>query len=276
MQILYNIIHIGLSQPFEVLHVSDTHITDVDERDNGRKQKLAVDRKQIFLDNEENLAFTIAYSKEKGLPIMHTGDLIDFVSHANLDRAKAFASETDLFFAVGNHEFSLYVGEAFEDLPYKMQSYKEVQNCFGNDIGFAVREFGNVQFVAIDNSYYLFYEQHVRKLREVLEKGKPVVLMFHTPLYEKHLYRESMEVKKNTCAYLCGTPEEKMKGYSEYRFRQQCPDDLTLETMKMIKNSPAVKAILTGHLHFNFESEVAEGIPQLVTGLGTLRHIRFE
>lgn len=67
-----------------------------------------------------------------------------------------------------------------------------------------------------------------------------------------------------------------MKGYSEYRFRQQCPDDLTLETMKMIKNSPAVKAILTGHLHFNFESEVAEGIPQLVTGLGTLRHIRFE
>ena len=276
MRILHNTIRIGLAEPFEVMHVSDTHITDADERENDRKRTLAVNRKPVFPDNDENLAFTAAYSRQEHLPILHTGDLIDFVSYANLERAAAFAGENDLFFATGNHEFSLYVGEAFEDLPYKMQSYDAVQACFGNDIGFAVREIGGIQFIAVDNSYYLFYDTHVQKLHEALENGKPSVLMFHTPLYEESLYREAMEVKKNACAYLCAVPEEKMASYSEMRFIQQKADELTKETTDYIRSCPQVKAILAGHLHFDYESLLGGRIPQLVTGLGTLRRIRFE
>ena len=54
-------------------------------------------------------------AKEYGVPIIHTGDLIDFVSLANLERAERFISENDCFTVAGNHEFSLYVGEAKED-----------------------------------------------------------------------------------------------------------------------------------------------------------------
>ena len=67
-----------------------------------------------------------------------------------------------------------------------------------------------------------------------------------------------------------------MASYSEMRFIQQKADELTKETADYIRSFPQVKAILAGHLHFDYESLLGGRIPQLVTGLGTLRRIRFE
>ena len=41
MNILKNYIHIGVDEPFCVLHASDTHLTLCDERNDERKQELA-------------------------------------------------------------------------------------------------------------------------------------------------------------------------------------------------------------------------------------------
>ena len=61
--------------------------------------------------------------------------------------------------AAGNHEYSLYVGEAWEDAAYRNQSLATVQEAFINNIRMAARVIGGVNFVALDDGYYLFEEE---------------------------------------------------------------------------------------------------------------------
>lgn len=183
MNILDTEIRVGAAQPFTVLHASDTHLTLADERDNDRKHALAAARLQGFPAAEEVLQQLTALALEENLPVLHTGDLSDFVSAANLDRMRAFTDTVDCFMAAGNHEFSQYVGEAWEDAAYREQSLARVQAAFKNDIRFASRVLHGVNFIALDNSYYLIEPWQLARLRAEAEKGLPMVLLVHTPLY---------------------------------------------------------------------------------------------
>ena len=57
MKIIKNHIHIGIENPFSVLHASDTHITFADARDGERKVRLAENRIRSFPDAVKNLQF---------------------------------------------------------------------------------------------------------------------------------------------------------------------------------------------------------------------------
>ncbi len=264
---------VGATAPFKIIHLSDTHLTYADLRDGQRKVDLIDWRLPSFPHAEAVLAEAGALSRELNAPIFHTGDLIDFVSLANLEAVKALTDTHDVYMATGNHEFSLYVGEAKEDAAYRNQSLPAVQACFGNNIRMDSRVINGVNFVALDNGYYLFEPEQFEFLKGEVEKGLPIVLMMHTPLYEPALYEVMMG--RCPCAYLAGVPEEKMRGYPADRYEQQLADTVTLEMMEYIAKEPAIKAILTGHLHFNYEGTYAGRIPQIVTGCTDARVIEF-
>ena len=273
MKILHTPVVCGAEKPFTLLHISDTHLTLADERNDKRKLDLAKGRSTCFTTALSDLEEAERYAKEHDLTIVHTGDLIDFVSEANLDAAKRFTSENDVFFAAGNHEFSLYVGEAIEDEAYRNQSLAHVQEAFTNDIRFSSRVINGVRLIAIDDSYYRFDRPQLEKLKEETSDGLPVILLLHNPLYEPELFRVARP--KGDSAYLTSTPEELMSDYSEHRFNQQKADDITLETTEFIKSCPQIKAIFTGHLHYDYEGKLTERIPQYVTGIGTMRLIEI-
>ena len=73
-------IPVGASTPFSALHISDTHIARVDNRDIERKIKLASKRSKLFPWGEHYFEEAIRYAKEHDMLLLHTGDLIDFVS----------------------------------------------------------------------------------------------------------------------------------------------------------------------------------------------------
>lgn len=123
MKLLPTEIRIGVKNPIKLIHAGDTHLTLADERDDERKRNLAEKRRRYFPNHERMVAELEQYAKETGYPILHTGDLIDFVSVANLERVKKFTSACEVFAAAGNHEFSLYVGEAREDAAYRNQAW---------------------------------------------------------------------------------------------------------------------------------------------------------
>ena len=91
LNIIKTTIEIGLEEPVHILHTTDTHLSLCDERDNERKQALALHRKKCFNDEngsvEKYLEETLEYGKKNCDLIIHTGDLIDFVSEANIDKA---------------------------------------------------------------------------------------------------------------------------------------------------------------------------------------------
>ena len=275
MKIVHNTINIGLNTPVRVLHASDTHIARADLRDCLKKVDLGASRAHAFPHAEEDLLELSRISHEMNLPIMYTGDLIDFVSVANLEGAKAFIDANDCFFAAGNHEFALYLGEALEDAAYRNQSLEKVQACFKNDIRMSSRVIGGLNFIALDNGYYKFDPEHLDFLKEQAALGMPMVLMFHTPLYEKDFYDFSIN-RTPSCAFLVGVPDDlracyATSGLSEY----QAADPITLEVMDYIANEPLIKAILTGHMHFDYDSVFADRIPQLCTDCRTLRVVEF-
>ncbi len=266
-------LEIGLEKPLRFLHVTDSHIALADERDDERKRVLARERAIAFDAADPDrprreFAAMLDYSRDNCDLMLHTGDLIDFVSYPNLELARQTLSAETCFFAVGNHEFSKYVGEAWEDEAYKLDSLPLVAPVFPNDLRFASRRIGGINLVAIDNSYYLFRRKELDLFKREVERNLPILLLLHNPIHTDELYREMMEHRRTGCAYLAGSPEEKLVCYDEQRRRQQRPDGETMEFIHYLERQTAVFAILAGHLHFNFESALPCGIPQYITGGG--------
>ena len=252
-------IPVGASKPFGAIQVSDTHIVRVDNRDDERKMKLAAGRR-FAPWGEHYLDEAIRAAKDRGDMLLHTGDLIDFVSAANLDCAAVHFAAGDWFVSSGNHEFSRYVGEAKEDDAYKRASYARVQDAYPNDLTFSSRVVNGVNFVAIDDVYYNVTEaQHALFAKEI-EKGLPIVLLCHVPFYGPKLYEYVMRETNNKCAYVTGAPLSCTSTYEagktypagqEWRHRsvQQKTDKPTADFIAWLKEQKLLKAILCGHLH---------------------------
>lgn len=273
MKFIKTRLDIGVGESFSLLHISDTHLTRADMRDGERKVELAAGRSVHFTEAEDILDAASKYSKENRLPILHSGDLIDFVSIANLELAKKFNDDNDCFAVAGNHEFSQYVGEAKEDAAYREQSLATVSAAFKNNIRLASRVISGVNFVALDNGYYQFDREQFDFLKKEVEKGLPTVLLMHNPLYEPRLY--DIMMKDDPCAYLVGVPDELTAVYPKGRAEQQIPDELTRSVIRYIEEEPSIKAIVAGHLHFSYEGLVAGRIPQIITSGTTIREIEF-
>ncbi len=281
-------IAVGASKPFGAIQLSDTHIVRVDKRDDERKMKLAAGRSftpfaEHYLDEAINLA------KARGDLLLHTGDLIDFVSAANLDLVEVHFAGNNWFVCGGNHEYSQYVGEAKEDAAYRQLSYARVQAAYPNDLTFASRVVNGVNFVSLDDGYYSVTEQqHARFMKEV-EKGLPIVLLCHVPFYGPKLYDFVMGATNNKCAYVTGAPLELTSTYQgdrnppkgqEWRSRavQQRTDKTTADFIAWLKDQKLLKAILAGHLHYFFEERFSPTAIQYVcsaTYKGDARSLRF-
>jgi len=191
--------------------------------------------------------------------------MIDFVSEANLDYCRKLFQEIDLFMAAGNHEFSLYVGEAWEDEAYKRKSFDKVRNAFQGDFWFQTRVINGVKFVAVDNNYYYVTPKQLELFQKSVSDGMPVVLLVHNPLYSKDTYKKVMEGKKESDPpYLFGCPEHLLGSLETYRYLQQKPNETTKEFLNLCESLPNLKAVLAGHLHAFYETKLDTGIPQYV------------
>ena len=254
-------IEAGIEKPFSVLHISDSHLVYADERDTERKMKLAARRSKKFRNSEAMVNAQRQYAIENNMPIIHTGDLCDFVSEANLDAAKRIFSKGEWIVAAGNHEYSLYVGEAKEDDAYRAQSYDKVQAVYPNNLRFYSKVINGVNFVAIDNGYYKFSKEQFSLMKKEVKKGLPIILACHNPLYTPGLCELIQKGDKTKPTGTVGAPFAVTEEYyhkerpagEEWRNRnvQQRADKTTLKFHKWLQKQEELKGILCGHVHIN-------------------------
>jgi len=264
-------LHVGAEKPFTLFHMSDNHICLADSRDNERKNTLAVSRNEAFTRNSppdrqtKNTEELLDYVKAAGAPLLHTGDFIDFTSEANFDYARRTLAGVDVLMAVGNHEFSQYVGEAWEDEAYKAETMANVLAAFPDGILFGVRVICGVKIITLDNNYYYVTPELLDRLKTELSDGIPAILAMHNPLFSEDLYSQVTAGKKpEDPPYLVGCPEERLRSLSEHRYNQQKPDAVTTEFLHFCESCPNLRAVLAGHLHKFYESNLDSGIPQIV------------
>lgn len=271
-------IRIGLEHPVRLLHVTDSHICLADARDAAADPELvahALQRGNAFggeAQVESYFEQALAYARQENIPLLHTGDLYDFLSEANFDYMEKALSSVDSIYAAGNHDFCHFVGRAIEDYQYKWENLRRVQPHVKQNLYFDSRIVGGVNIVTLDDGYYLFNKGQEEMLRAEAAKGYPIVLCMHVPLYTPKLAAAILE--KNVCAYVAGAPREIYIRYPNDRRLQQNPDRATLEMIDYIKSEPMIRAIVAGHVHLNFEEPLDNGVMQICTHAGYAGYAR--
>ena len=258
--VVKNTIEIGLKNPVKFLHMTDTHITRDDPTGWSEGAfDMYPGSCELFW------AQAVEYAKKTGLPVLHTGDLIDFFSPANFKYLDEEWNEIDYIYAAGNHDFCHFLGKAVEDYEYKWEMMKEAQRHFKNNLYFYSRMIGEVNFVTLDNSYYRITEGQIEALKAEVAKGHPIILGMHVPFYTEsiHEYAKSINAK---ALHVIAVPQEIIDTYEDSGVRsRQTPDEATLKAVEYIKNEPLIKALITGHKHANFVDMLSPTLIQYVT-----------
>lgn len=267
-------LELGAEKPFKFLHISDNHTSLADEREEEKKLELAQNRELCFKNANKILFEARDFIKENNTFMVHTGDLIDFISEKNYEFATEYAESCDIFMAAGNHEFANYLGE-HEDKEYKNRSADRINACFKNDIFFDSRIVNGINIIVADNSYHQFEAWQLERLKEEVKKGKPILMFMHTPLYDEATYNCMVNELKNNCAFLMNVPDELVDLYPEALHYHHRATKETKEAYDYIVNEPLIKAIFAGHIHRNFESEINETTKQFVIGHGCGRIIEI-
>lgn len=272
-------IKVGARKPFSALHIADSHLTRVDARENERKHALSASRVQHFLQGEAYFSAALRYARQNNLLLLHSGDVIDFVSEANLDYVAEQLLTVKAFVSAGNHEYSQYVGEAKEDEAYKAQSYACVQEAYPNDLRMASQVVHGVNFISLDDVYYHVTKEQYQWMKKQVERGLPIVLVCHVPFYTEKHCQQNLRENNGLAAYMTGVPEDITKTFQanpslpeeeQWRNRsvQQKADIPTLEFIAWLKQQPLLKAILAGHCHAFYEERFSPTAVQYTVGAG--------
>lgn len=244
LKIEKSVISIGIETPIRFLHISDAHI-DVD-KENG-----------VF-ENTENFETALNYAEEKELFILSTGDNFNYATKDNIDYKNEKVSEEKHIFIPGNHDFCLKPETA------EVDTYKLWQEQYKYNIFFDSVVIGGVNFVLMQNSYYVITPEQIELLKKEVEKGYPIILCVHVPFFAKEKADEMMSTWA-PCAYMIDPPEEYYTKYYEHHRKDQTPSEQTKAVVEYIKNETAIKAIIAGHIHENFDGFADCGVRQICT-----------
>ena len=273
MAVAYQHIHIGLPQPFSVLHISDTHLTAVYDDEPEYLVTFAKKRSKTFGGRqEEALRDSLAWAKMNVDYVIHTGDIIDFQTRANLDIVKkVFGEGNALAACLGNHEFQRRIpGEKIDESSiaglrqYGALSMKLLADTFPFDISLQSTVVNGVNFVTLNEVVGFVTEKHVQRFHAEVEKGLPIVLCMHCPFFTAELARAS-------CKYW----------QFNRKFRQdnagpmnsyQTNDPVTRDFIAYLKSEPLLKGILTGHMHLTASDRFSPTAMQYIVGGNFMFH----
>ena len=278
----------GATKPFEMLHISDSHLVTLGADDLARSDKkdIAYFRTRLSAfkhpKNVEMFAAALAYAKAKNLPILHTGDLLDFVTEGGLAQARRDMAGRDWFYAIGNHEYS-GSGKPSPKPAWLKDARGRMEKTFPNAISCASRIVNGVNIVAIDNVGMSkdVFEAQFAAIKAEFAKGLPTVLAYHIPFYTQDLAEHSVNVVQTTPNHWA---RNILKSVADLNsgWLAACPGKGDLKINKTLvewlPKQKNLKALLCGHKHFEYHSQFCENVTQYICGAtfnGNAYHIRF-
>ena len=255
----------GLTEEYKFLHVTDSHVSAFSDADQKkwtatRIQYNTARRNSFMADGlfaEERFPLIFDYAGEIEADGMFlTGDLIDFPSEKNIsllyENVGRFNGKS--IFCLGNHDWN------YSD-DYMTGNSVTVNRPLFNDLTggdpyISYVEYDEFLVVAVDNSSDVVTDDTVNKFMALCEKGKPIVLLLHVPLHAETLAPDCIKVWGRNITMGPGALGGDWG--SVQRFYNAVAVD---------ENSPVV-AVFAGHVHFNHEDTLPNGITQYVTSTG--------
>lgn len=267
LEILKTQLDLGLEKEVRLLHLTDTHISFAYDHEDKELVELANNRRKFFdkgIDGQcEKLFLEIKkYAMDNGMPIICTGDFIDFFSQANFDYLRHAFDGVEYMYAAGNHDFCHFVGKAKEDWLYKKENVKYIAPHINNNLLFSSRVFGGVNVVTLDDSYYSITKAQIEMLRFEIDRGYPILLFMHVPFYVPEYEKK---VFHGEPCYMLDIPRHILSNYDYNRFYEMGISEETMESIDFIMKCPEIKAVFAGHTHFSGEEPLPNGVMQYIT-----------
>ena len=264
---------VGLSRDLTILHVTDSHMVEGDERDPEAAQHMTrftelfeartpggVPPRQVF-------ARTLAEGREPSLDAaVLTGDIIHFPARAGIDRIREGIASVGVptLYTLGNHDWSFPHLEWSDET--RQAWYPRFHDLTGGDPACQALDVGGVRLIALDNSTYQVSDRQVEFLRHQLAAGVPCLLFVHIPLAIPSLTPAVMETWK---APIMMGAEEGWTDETRQRWRVPGTLDSTRACLELITAGPDnLAGVFCGHVHFAHVDAYREGRCQYVTAPG--------
>lgn len=245
-------LHFGLQKPVRILHLTDVHLSLADDIDGDDLKAHAAYRRSRFFNEAEfperdpigYLETAMEFAKEFDCTVI-TGDMFDFMSHANFEMTKQILAGKDYMFCAGNHEFCPKVGVP-DSFTRKEERMDEVQSIFRGNMVFESRIVGGVNVITMDNSYFTWTDNQFERLKAEVARGLPCILFCHVPLTCPHMNHDPLK------------PDSKLS---------KEVIAITDKVNKYIIAEPSIKAVFSGHFHNNGTEQLGDKVGYILGGL---------
>lgn len=246
-----SVLEIGLDKPIRFLHITDAHIDVI--------------KAEGKYENTDYYEAAMKYAEENNLSIICTGDNFKGISEDNMEYAAANLPSGNNIILPGNHDFCKCPDNfGLSDSTY-MEEYSKIwAPYYSRNIYFDSVIIGGINFVIIQNVYYSITYKQIELLKKEVSKGYPIILCMHIPLFTTEKADEMLATWAG-CAYMIAPPEKYYKKYCERHREEQIPVQETLDAVEYIENEPAIKAVIAGHIHEDFDGYADCGKRQITT-----------
>ena len=275
----------GLSKPFNVMQISDSHIS-CDNDSDREYEKYSARMNQAYLSvnhfktNEKATPLQcfeelmdIAKKEEVEL-IALTGDIVNYPSATAVEAVRKLVTGTGIphIYVAGNHDWCYEGMKGTPDELRKEWCTKRLQPLYtGNNMFFSSLIVNGINMVTIDNSTCQITEEQLEFYKQQKKRPEPIVIFAHIPFY-----MPSMRI-------CCGHPEWSAKVDSGYELerREQWSklgnNNSTNELIRQIMTTDRLAGIFTGHWHENRSITSAGKTQCIAEGAynGQYRMIRF-
>lgn len=273
----YEIVIPNLSRDYQLLFLTDTHVTIPSNSDSEKEYEYCKQRLNQFTTDSGYVAselFTawMDYSNTKDLDgLLLGGDIIDCPTATNLEYLHTSLDSLKIpyLYTPGNHDWTFpweYMTEAGSSYLASLSPYMQ------NNTAIHALEYDDFTVVSIDNSSNQIHPDALTEYKNILDKGKPVIVMLHVPLYTQELLTKASQVWQSGVILGGGI-------HGGIYPNKVSTEFLSLTTSE---TSPVV-AVLAGHVHLADRSNLSDEplILQITgdagyKGKSTLLHITAE
>jgi hypothetical protein len=265
-------------KPTRIFHITDTHLSLVDDRETPFRQYSermgnAYKINKQFETGEDitcvqSFEQTLQKAKEQKADFLAlTGDIFSFPSEAAIEWVSQKLKETGIPFGyiAGNHDWHYEGMEGSSNqlrVTWVNERLKPIYQ--GNNPLYASYDINGIRMVFIDNSTYEIEPEQLEFFRQQTKTGIPVILYIHIPLY----------MPGRSLGYGCANPEwgeETDKGFEVERrekWRKGGHTPTTFSFYDEVFRAQNLLGVFAGHTH-RPALDVKNNIPQIVSGPNT-------